>query len=148
AFPDRTGIVPVVGVDGWARITNEHPEFDGMSFEQDDESCTCTIYRKDRQHPVSVTEYMAECRRDTKPWKTHPSRMLRHKAMIQCARLAFSFAGIYDPDEAEGIIDVTPERPKQNARQTSLAEIVDAEIVPEESREPGSDDEAETAEAS
>jgi hypothetical protein len=31
--------------------------------------------------------------------------MLRHKAMIQCARLAFSFVGIYDQDEAERIVE-------------------------------------------
>jgi hypothetical protein len=41
------------------------------------------------------------------PWATHPKRMLRHKAMIQCARIAFSFAGIYDQDEAERIIEAT-----------------------------------------
>jgi len=37
AFPDKGGIVPVVGVDGWSRIINEHPQFDGLEFEQDDE---------------------------------------------------------------------------------------------------------------
>jgi hypothetical protein len=38
--------------------------------------------------------------------------MLRHKAMIQCARLAFGFVGIYDQDEAERIVvDVTPPAP-------------------------------------
>ena len=101
AFPDRNnGIVPVVGVDGWARILNNNPQFDGMEFEQNDDSCTCRIYRKDRSHPVIVTEFMSECRRDTQPWKSHPKRMLRHKAMIQAARLAFGFAGIYDQDEA------------------------------------------------
>ena len=34
--------------------------------------------------------------------------MLRHKAMIQCARLAFGFAGIYDQDEAERIAEAAP----------------------------------------
>lgn len=107
AFPDRqNGIVPVVGVDGWSRIINSHPAFDGMDFEQNDESCTCRIYRKDRNHPISVTEWMSECRRENVgPWKSHPKRMLRHKAMIQCARLAFGFAGIYDQDEAERIAE-------------------------------------------
>ena len=106
AFPDKNnGIVPVVGVDGWARIINEHPQFDGIEFEQDDESCTCIMYRKDRAHPVSVTEYMDECKRSTGPWGTHPRRMLRHKAMIQCARLAFGYTGIKDPDEAERIVE-------------------------------------------
>jgi recombination protein RecT len=33
--------------------------------------------------------------------------MLRHKAMIQCARLAFGFGGIYDSDEAERIVEAT-----------------------------------------
>ena len=108
AFPDKGGIVPVVGVDGWSRIINQHPQFDGMDFEQDDEGCTCVIYRKDRNHPVRVTEYMSECKRGTAPWMSHPKRMLRHKAMIQCARLAFGYGGIYDQDEAERIIDAAP----------------------------------------
>ncbi|HAV2420526.1 phage recombination protein Bet [Escherichia coli] len=118
AFPDKqNGIVPVVGVDGWSRIINENQQFDGMDFEQDNESCTCRIYRKDRNHPICVTEWMDECRREpfktregreiTGPWQSHPKRMLRHKAMIQCARLAFGFAGIYDKDEAERIVENT-----------------------------------------
>ncbi len=107
AFPDKNnGIVPVVGVDGWSRIINSHGQFDGMEFVQDDESCTCIIYRKDRSHAIKVTEYMAECRRsNVGPWQSHPKRMLRHKAMIQCSRLAFGFVGIYEPDEAERIVD-------------------------------------------
>lgn len=106
AFPDKNnGIVPVVGVDGWARIINGNPAFDGMEFREDAESCTCIIYRKDRSHPVSVTEYMSECKRNAGPWQSHPRRMLRHKATIQCARLAFGFAGIFDQDEAERITE-------------------------------------------
>lgn len=124
AFPDKqNGIVPVVGVDGWSRIINDHQMFDGMDFEQDDEKCTCIIHRKDRNHPIKVTEYMAECKRDMGPWKSHPKRMLRHKAMIQCARLAFGYGGIYDQDEAERIVESKdmgavervqePEKPKE-----------------------------------
>lgn len=106
AFPDKNnGIVPVVGVDGWARIINSNDKFDGMEFLQDEESCTCIIYRKDRGHPIKVTEYMSECKRGAGPWQSHPKRMLRHKAMIQCARLAFGFGGIYDQDEADRIVE-------------------------------------------
>lgn len=103
AFPSKGSIVPVVGVDGWARIINGNSQFDGMEFQQDADSCTCKVYRKDRSHPIVVTEFMDECRRDTQPWKSHPRRMLRHKTMIQAARLAFGFAGIFDEDEAERV---------------------------------------------
>jgi phage recombination protein Bet len=127
AFPDNNnGIVPVVGVDGWARIINENSHFDGMDFQQDDDSCTCIIYRKDRSHPIKVTEYLSECKRGTQPWQSHPRRMLRHKAMIQCARLAFGYVGIYDQDEAERIVDVN-DRPRQNA--AAVAAMAQAEEV-------------------
>ena len=107
AFPDKKGgIVPVVGVDGWSRIINSHSQFDGMEFNEADDSTECIIFRKDRTHPIKVREYMAECKRNgVGPWQSHPRRMLRHKALIQCARLAFGFVGIYDQDEAERIMD-------------------------------------------
>ena len=130
AFPNNGGIVPIVGVDGWARIMNDHPQFDGIEFDLDDEKCTCRIYRKDRSKPTSVTEYLAECNRSTAPWKSHPKRMLRHKAMIQCARLAFGFTGIYDQDEAERIMENNPPinvTPKQNVIDVKPIELISAE---------------------
>lgn len=136
AFPDKNnGIVPVVGVDGWSRIINSHPQFDGMEFRQSEEMVQmpgakseapawieCSIYRKDRGRPIVIREYLDETYREpfkgqygvvAGPWQTHPKRFLRHKAMIQCARLAFGFGGIYDQDEADRIInqpekDITP----------------------------------------
>jgi len=134
AFPDKqNGIIPVVGVDGWARIINENPQFDGMDFTQDDESCTCTIYRKDRAHPVKVTEYMDECYRPafkakdgrmiTGPWQSHKRRMLRHKALIQCSRLAFGFVGIFDADEAERIVESVEYDPEKQIEQPKEIEF-------------------------
>jgi phage recombination protein Bet len=112
AFPDRSGIVPVVGVDGWARIINERPELDGIDFNEAEDGSwiECIIYRKDRAHPTKVKEWLAECKRGTQPWQSHPRRMLRHKALIQCARVAFGFGGIYDQDEAERIIEAEPDQ--------------------------------------
>ncbi|MFC0179516.1 phage recombination protein Bet [Thorsellia kenyensis] len=129
AFPDKqAGIIPVVGVDGWSRIINQHDQFDGMEFIQSEnysklpdakpcpEWIQCIIYRKDRTHPIKVIEYLDEVYRlpfESKnnggykilsAWQSHTKRMLRHKAMIQCSRLAFGFVGIYDNDEAENII--------------------------------------------
>ena len=111
AFPGRSGgIVPIVSIDGWVNLVNSNPNCDGFEFQMDHDgdgklvSCTCTMYRKDRKHPVSVTEYLSECVRPTDPWKMR-HRMLRHKAMIQAARYAFGFAGIYDEDEGRTIAD-------------------------------------------
>ncbi|EGR4294213.1 phage recombination protein Bet [Vibrio cholerae] len=124
AFPAKSGgIQPIVSIDGWLKIINQHPDFDGMEFKDNvDEagkliSITCRIYRKGRTHPTEMTEYMSECSRPTDTWKQWPSRMLRHKATIQAARYAFGLSGIIDPDEAEryqesGAIekDITPEK--------------------------------------
>ncbi|WP_421439995.1 recombinase RecT [Agrobacterium tumefaciens] len=122
AFPAKGGgIVPIVSIDGWVNLVNSHPACDGFEFEfeHDDQkklvSCTCRMYRKDRGRPVTVTEYLSECKRNTDPWKME-HRMLRHKAMIQAARYAFGFSGIYDEDEGSKIAemrDVTPPKPPQ-----------------------------------
>ena len=132
AFPDKkNGIIPVVSVDGWARIINSNPAFDGMDFNFSEEmvdmpgaACPapawteCVIHRKDRAHPTIIREYLDEVYRapfqakgqsgsyEVKgPWQSHPKRFSRHKAMIQCARMAFGFGGIYDQDEAERIVE-------------------------------------------
>jgi hypothetical protein len=125
AFPAKGGgIVPVVSIDGWIRMMNDHPQFDGIDYEfehgEDGKliACTSIIYRKDRTKPVRVTEYMIECRRNTEPWKME-HRMLRHKATIQGARVAFGFSGISDEDEAASIPGLTSARdvtPRQVAR--------------------------------
>jgi phage recombination protein Bet len=114
AFPSQGGaIVPIVGVDGWSRIINSDPQFDGMDFTEGELDqnqipvwIECRMYRKDRSHAIATKEYFKEVDRNVGPWKTHPRRMLRHKAMIQAARLAFGFVGIYDQDEAERVIEV------------------------------------------
>lgn len=145
AFPDKqNGIVPVVGVDGWSRIINNHPQFDGMEFKYSEETTTpagsntkahewveCVIYRKDRSHPIVAREYLDEVYRPpfkgkfgevNGPWQSHTKRMHRHKAMIQAARLAFGFGGIYDEDEAQRI--QTPETPKEVKADHELDSLI------------------------
>jgi phage recombination protein Bet len=147
AFPDKkNGIVPVVGVDGWSRIINENPQFDGMEFRQAEkmirmpsaridapEWMECVMYRKDRSRPVVIREYLDEVYREPfkgrdgyqvdGPWQSHTKRFLRHKTMIQCARLAFGFVGIYDEDEAERITE----------RDMGSAQVVSSRPVSSES---------------
>ena len=96
-----------VGVDGWAKVMNAHPQFSGMLFIESVEQINniplwieCEIHRHDRVVPLKVREYFEEARSEHMAWLTHPRRMLRHKCMVQCARLAFGLSGIYDSDEA------------------------------------------------
>jgi phage recombination protein Bet len=103
-------VVPIVGVDGWTKIVNRHETFDGVEFEEANDSegkplaTTCVMYVKGRGHATKVTEWFSECRRQSIPWQTMPRRMLRHKAFMQTARLCFGLAGIYDEDEARDIL--------------------------------------------
>lgn len=126
AFPSKSGaVVPIVSIDGWLKIINRHPALDGIEFEESDDHCTAVIHRKDREHPTKVTEWLSECRGDTEPWKRWPKRMLRHKALIQCARIAFGFAGIYDEDEGERIaIAQAAEAAPKRGRRATAAELV------------------------
>jgi phage recombination protein Bet len=109
AFRDQKGgIMPIIGVDGWVRMMQEQAQFDGVEFkypEDSDDSAwvECTIVRKDRNKPFTVREYLIECQRDTAPWRQSPRRMLRHRALIQCIRIAFGFGGVWEPDEGEAI---------------------------------------------
>lgn len=132
AFPAKGGgIVPVVSVDGWIRIINDHAQMDGIEFEWENDqqtkepiSCTAIIYRKDRTHPTKVTEYLSECRRNTDPWKM-VHRMLRHKALIQGGRVAFGFGGIYDEDEARDIASRNVGTIKTEAAKPAFAATIE-----------------------
>ena len=153
AFNDKGAVVPVVSVDGWSRIINEHPAFNGMEFNYAEEIvtmpggkpcpawCEVVIYRKDRDRPTVVREYLDEVYQSPRgnsgfagPWQSHTKRFLRHKTLIQGSRIAFGFAGIYDEDEASRIVEAqtvqvvqpaAPARPAIEAGKSSrLAAIV------------------------
>ena len=159
AFPNKkTGaVVPVVGYDGWQKLANRHPQYDGVEFVEADDGawCECRIYRKDRSHPTVMREWMEECRMDTLPWQKYPRRMLRNKAFNQCARAAFNLSGIYDEDEAARIraceeaqlATQVAETPKLGAKRKSatamiqkkpaaVPETIDVPAEPEPAPEP------------
>lgn len=120
----------IVPIDGWTQIANREPGYDGCEFEDgpmgEDGKLAwiqCSVFVKGRSRPTRLKEYMKECiRPNMKPWQSHPNRMLRHKAFIQAARLAFSLGGIMDSDEAEAMKD---------------AEVVSIRGMKSEGRQPG-----------
>lgn len=116
-FVDKDGAIrPLVGIDGWAKLVNDQPDYNGCEFEIGEmvpfEFCvsyegaletkpapsyvTCRIYRKSWDHPFEATEWMDECYRrgggrNRKPgsWDTNPRRRLRNKAFAEAVRMCF-----------------------------------------------------------
>ena len=85
-----------ITVNGWAKLINAHPAFCGIEFSEASELhqgvpiwMGCTIYRTDRVKPIEIKEYFTEMKTEHAAWQQMPRRMLRHRAMQQCARLAF-----------------------------------------------------------
>ncbi|WP_353428164.1 recombinase RecT [Polynucleobacter sp. MWH-UH19D] len=84
-----------ISIDGCSKLLNEHTQFNGLVFNQADtlvegvpEWMECSIYRRDRIMPISVREYFVEVRNSNDMWQKMPRRMLRHRALQQCVRLA------------------------------------------------------------
>ena len=92
-----------ITIDGWSKLINAHPSFSGISFTESEELVGgapiwmgCAIYRNDRVVPIEVKEYLCEIQTEHSIWKDMPRRMLRHRVIAQCARLAF---GVSVPEQ-------------------------------------------------
>jgi hypothetical protein len=88
-----------ITIDGWSKLINEHPQYAGMSLRDSSELkdgiptwIECTIYRNDRILPIVIKEYYEEVKTDHPSWQQMPRRMLRHRVIQQCARLAFNIS--------------------------------------------------------
>ena len=86
-----------ITIEGCAKLLNQHPQFNGLLFNQANtlidgvpEWIECSIYRKDREVPTTVREYYIEVRGETAIWQKMPRRILRHRALQQCVRLAMT----------------------------------------------------------
>lgn len=110
AFVSGGKLQVMIGLDGWIKIANRHPEFDGYEqFDNFDDkgelvSVTTKIYVKNRRFPTPHTEYMKEAFVPTSPaWKKYSYRMLAGKSLGQCVRKAFGVSEVLDDDEASRI---------------------------------------------
>lgn len=84
-----------ITVEGYSKILNRHPAFNGIAFTESEENregipiwMECAIFRKDRIQPTIVREYFEEVKGEQAIWEKMPRRMLRHRVLQQCARLA------------------------------------------------------------
>lgn len=56
-----------------------------------DVSCVCTVYRKDRSHPVREEVFFDEYDQKNSMWKSKPRTMLKKVAIVSAFRKAFPF---------------------------------------------------------
>ncbi|WP_353427875.1 recombinase RecT [Polynucleobacter sp. MWH-UH19D] len=126
-----------LSIDAWIKLINNQQAFRGISFAES--PCKvgelpfwgeCTISRSDRIWPITVREYLSEVSQDHEIWQKMPRRMLRYKALQQCARIAF---GICIPDflkieSLKGIKQPIPENTK-NEHQNGKGEPKYAEML-------------------
>lgn len=96
----------MTGINGFLRIANSHPQFDGIEVEFERQggqflSCTARVYRKDRRFPAVGTAYMSEYQKPSPIWKQMPSVMLRKCALSLAIREAFiqELGGLYTQEE-------------------------------------------------
>ncbi len=89
----------LITVDGWYAYINRHPHFSGITFKESIDLINhiptwmeCAIYRSDRTMPIIIREYYLEVKTGHESWENMPRRMLRHRTLSQCARLAFGIA--------------------------------------------------------
>lgn len=119
---DNGMIIPTLKIDGWYRVVNDHPDFDGVEFNYSPGMttyaglqhphhiwCESVFKRKNLSHPIVVREFFSDNYLQESiyqnSWQTHPNRRLRHAAYIQGARMAFGLHGVYSSDEAIRIIE-------------------------------------------
>ena len=128
-----------ISVDGWMKIINGHPAFAGITFTQSSEEkegipiwMECTIHRSDRTITTTVREYMSEVRNESEAWKKMPRRMLRHRVLQQCARLAY---GIKNSERLlNHIRKQPPTSAEHDSHQLRHQNVSSAEILKEKLR--------------
>ncbi len=112
---------PFITIDGWSKLMNDHPQYAGMSLRDSTELIDgiptwieCTIYRNDRILPIVIKEYYQEVKTDHPSWQQMPRRMLRHRVIQQCVRLALGISS------SEQMIPIKKDKEQDNQQPISM----------------------------
>lgn len=109
--------------DGYLRVANEHPQFDGMEtlVERDDRNipikATCRVWRKDRNHPTTCEAYFSEYKKSSPVWTQYPSAMISKVAEVLALKRSFSINGTVTEEEIG-----SEDRGSKEAQREYLAE--------------------------
>lgn len=103
-FVADRGII-MAGRDGYLRVANEDPQFDGMEtrVERDEKNipikAICTVWRKDRTHPVVCEAYYSEYKKSGPVWSQYPSAMISKVAEVLALKRSFAINGVVTEEE-------------------------------------------------
>lgn len=120
-FVPEKGII-MAGRDGYLRVANENPQFDGMEtrVERDNNNipikAICSVYRKDRAHPITCEAYYSEYKKSSPVWSQYPSAMISKVAEVLALKRSFSINGVVTEEE----IGTSEERGSKAAQQEVL----------------------------
>jgi hypothetical protein len=128
---------PFITIDGWSKLINHHPQYAGMSLRDSTELIDgipswmeCTIYRNDRILPIVIKEYFEEVRTDHPSWQQMPRRMLRHRVIQQCARLAFNISSTdhsFKNQKTQVNVEISDElSPRKNQMNTLKHQLINS----------------------
>jgi phage recombination protein Bet len=131
-FLKEIWFVPGVGVmagrDGYLRVANESPQFDGMEtrVERDAKNvpikATCSVWRKDRSHPIKCEAYFSEYKKQSQIWDKYPSAMLAKVAEVLALKRSFSINGVVTEEEI-GEPEPTRSEKVQAAKEVGAAKL-------------------------
>jgi phage recombination protein Bet len=140
----------MAGRDGYLRVANEDPQFDGMEtrVERDQNNlpikATCSVWRKDRTHAITCEAYFSEYVKTSPVWRQYPSAMISKVAEVLALKRSFSINGVVTEEE---IGDGMPRGSAEAAQEAAQRKIIEmqkpqpaaelAEEVPEEWEQPG-----------
>jgi len=131
--------VPSVGImagrDGYLAVANKHPQFDGMEtrVERDEKNvpikATCTVWRKDRGHPIICEAYYNEYKKASGVWSQYPSAMISKVAEVLSLKRSFAINGVVTEEE----VGEQPAGSVQAARAVAESKVSGAMPLDEQS---------------
>lgn len=111
----RDRISLIIGVDGWTRIANRDPNFDGIEYKFSDDTIKVGnhevpkyidtyVYFKNRSHASFWRTPYDEAFRSTSPvWASMPLQMLQNRATTNAIKRAFGLSGVVDSEDVQFI---------------------------------------------
>ncbi len=128
----KGGLMTIIGVDGWIKILDRTPGYDGFtqeftftdSTETVMKSVTTTIYSKLRSHPVKYVAFMTEYKKQAGfVFATMPMHMLRIFSLRHAIRLFTPISCATTEQEARFMVAAEPESP-------SVSDLLRGDDVP------------------